>query len=318
MKLLYLNDYACSPDILEECRNGSYPEAHLWGIKEYVERQGISGLRWHLIKKSRRCKRLWHIIECLNIFLKNYKCDTVYSALPGYELFFLVAKKLRLKPYRIITIVHHPGSRLPMLSSYDKLIFISKITFKKYSYLDNAEYLYWGTDLGKNRARKNEPEYDFVSAGKTYRDYALMKKVFHNLDGVKYKIFGDKSSEINEISYGSLLDFYTKSRFICIPMTQVRPEGSTLIGLTSFSDAMSLGLPVLMSDNSLIGIDVENENLGKIYKVGDEIDFRKKLNELMHLTEKEYERMHYCCLKFSQIHSFDKFSNRINELLHGV
>ena len=316
-KLLYINDYACNPDVVVQCRNGHYPESHLWGIKEFVDNNGAESLRWHQARKSKgRFRKLKHVLENLRIFLKYCGCDVIYSALPGYEWLFLLAKKMGIKKFRIITVVHHPGSRLLLSGMYDKLIFISRTAYERFSHLPNAEYLFWGACLkstGVDKLRQT-PEFDFVSAGKTHRDYELMKSVM-DAQNIRYKIFGAKSSTENEISYSELMRFYERSKFICIPMKEVQPVNSVLIGLTSFVDAIALGIPVLMSDNSLIGVDVEGLGLGKIYKTGNTADFYKQMSSLMELTDGEYKEMCANCLDFSRKNSFEKFSKRVNELI---
>lgn len=317
-KLLYINDYACAPEIVEKCRCGQYPESHLWGIKEYVDKNGAQSLYWCQVRKPvGRLRYLKHLLELLRIFLRYRGCDVIYSALPGYEWLFLLAKKMGIKKFRVITVVHHPGSRLLLLGMYDKLIFISRAAYERFSHLPNVEYLFWGACLkstGVDKLRQT-PEFDFVSAGKTHRDYELMKSVM-DAQNIRYKIFGAKSSTENEITYSELMRFYEKSKFICIPMKVVKPVNSVLIGLTSFVDAIALGIPVLMSDNSLIGVDVEGLGLGKIYKTGNTADFETQMLSLMELTDEEYTAMCENCLDFSRENSFEKFSKRVNELIN--
>lgn len=317
-KLLYINDYACAPDVVDKCRCGQYPESHLWGMKEFIDKNGTQSLYWWQVRKPvGRLRHLKHVLELLRIFIKYHKCDVIYSALPGYEWLFLLAKKMGIKKFCVITVVHHPGSRLLLLGMYDKLIFISRVAYERFSHLPNAEYLFWGACLkstGVDKLRQT-PDFDFVSAGKTHRDYELMKSIM-DAQNIRYKIFGAKSSTENEITYSELMRFYERSRFICIPMKEVQPVNSVLIGLTSFVDAIALGIPVLMSDNSLIGVDVEGLGLGKIYKTGNTADFELQMSSLMELTDDEYNAMCTNCLDFSWKNSFEKFSKRINELIN--
>ncbi len=37
MKVLYINDYACSKDSVEQCIAGVYPKSHLWGMVELIQ-----------------------------------------------------------------------------------------------------------------------------------------------------------------------------------------------------------------------------------------------------------------------------------------
>lgn len=316
-KLLYINDYACSPEVLKICSVGNYPESHLWGIKEYVDTHGLEKIKWHVIYKSLRHPTLRHILEIIRVFLLNWKCDIIYSALPGYDWLFLLAKKLHLKNYRIITVVHHPKSRLILLNQYSKLIFISKISYNQYSHLPNAIYKFWGPDLNfYSNVVPTDIKYDFLAAGKTHRDYGLMKSSLQKFN-LKFRIFGDKSETNNTISYPELLKFYSESKYICIPMQSVDNGGGTLIGLTSFVDALALGIPVLISDNSQIGIDIESLKLGYVYKAEDMYDFEEKVKQILRMSEDDYNIMKCNCKNFAQTNSFKKFSDTINSILNG-
>lgn len=315
-KLLYINDYACSPDVIEECQKGNYPRSHLWGIFDCFFSHG-GCIKWYCARKSLKYPRLKHLSEIFRIFIKYWNVDIIYSALPGYELMFLLAKKLRLKNYKIITVVHHPKSRLILLNQYSKLVFISKITYNRYCHLSNAIYLFWGPDLNfYSRISPNDIKYDFIAAGKTHRDYGLMKSSLQKFN-LKFRIFGDKSETHNTISYPELLKFYSESKYICIPMQSVDNGGGTLIGLTSFVDALALGIPVLISDNSQIGIDIEGLKLGYVYKAEDVHDFEEKVKQILQISEDDYSTMKQNCKNFAKTNSFNKFSNTINCILNG-
>lgn len=315
-KLLYINDYACTPEVYKICSDGNYPESHLWGIKEYVDTHGKKKIKWHLISKSRSHPTLRHILEIIRVFILNWKCDIIYSALPGYDWLFLLAKKLRIKNYKIITVVHHPKSRLILHNQYSKLVFISKISYNRYCHLSNAIYLFWGPDLNfYSRICPKEIKYDFIAAGKTHRDYGLMKSSLQKLN-LSFRIFGDKSETNNSVSYPELLRFYSESKFICIPMKNVDPSGGTLIGLTSLVDALALGIPVLISDNSQLGIDIEGLKLGYVYKTEDAHDFEKKIKQILQMSEEDYNIMKCNCKNFAKANSFRKFSDTINCILN--
>lgn len=315
-KLLYINDYACSPDVIEYCQKGNYPRSHLWGVFDYLLTHR-GGIKWHCARKSLKYPRIQHLWEIFKIFVKYWNVDIVYSALPGYELLFLLVKKLRLKKYKIVTVVHHPCQRLHMLPAYDRLIFISKKAYEKYQDKDNTEYIFWGPDMDFYLQKADEIEYDLVAAGKTHRDYNLMKSQCNKFN-VKYIIFGDKSQIKNEISYVDLLNIYCKSKFVCMPLSNINLDGKLLIGLTSFVDAMALGLPVLISDNSEIGIDIEELNLGLVYKAGDEKDFASKLKTLISMSDNDYNEMSKSCHEFAVHNSFSIFSRKVNAMLESV
>lgn len=93
--------------------------------------------------------------------------------------------------------------------------------------------------------------------------------------------------------------------------------GGTLIGLTSFVDALALGIPVLISDNSQIGIDIESLKLGYVYKAEDMYDFEEKVKQILRMSEDDYNIMKCNCKNFAQTNSFKKFSDTINSILNG-
>lgn len=328
-KILYINDYACDNQAVRNVYDRKYPKFHLWGVTELLgKKEGFNisfcnpnnfGFGY---VKNKNCislffNRIVHLIKWILIFIKYFNSNIIYSALPGYEIGFLLMKKLRLKQYRIITVVHHPGSRIVMRESYDRLIFISKVAYKKYSDYSNCEFLFWGPDLDFYKSidtKQNKKEYDFIAAGKTLRDYDTLRKSLKGMH-VKTKIIGANNSKTNEITYIELLRLYNVSRFIVIPMAKQNNPNHYLIGLTSFLDVMGMGLPVIMSDNSNIGIDIDKIGIGFTYPPGDSLALHKILMNCSQMDSSTYEEMCNNCRKFAQENSFEKFSNHIKSIL---
>ena len=203
------------------------------------------------------------------------------------------------------------------MNQYHKLLFFSDDVRKKFDSPSNSEYLFWGPDMDFYARHARVPEtfrYDFVSAGKIYRDYDLFFRVIPRLTE-RYEVFGAGSSVRNEISYIDLMKIYSETRFICIPIAKFRHEGRILVGLTGFLDAIALGKPVLMADNTLIGVDVESEGLGFCYKAGDEADFQEKARRLLALTETQYAAMSSRCKAFASAHNYAMWRDRVTQLL---
>ena len=134
--------------------------------------------------------------------------------------------------------------------------------------------------------------------------------------GATYKIVGEHSQSGNEMSYPDLLKEYEQSRFICIPM-EVKDE-ALLIGLTSFNDAIALGKPFLMSDNSRIGVDIDSLKLGRTYKAGDISSFKESAEYLLSLSDSEYNEMSENCRKFAEENSYDRFKSKIHSIITGL
>ena len=317
-KLLYINDYAVGDFYIDLCNKHEYPSQHLWGVDKLCNEYSV---RYAYAKKSKPFPRLKLFLNNLFFFLKNSDVDVVYSALPGYSLFFLLAKKLCLKNYRIVTIVHHPSSHILFPKLYNKMIFISPYAFNKYQSYANSEYLFWGGDCDfyKKHILKCNKNISFISAGKVHRDYILLEKVMQEL-GVSYKIFGNKDSQKNEITYSDLMDYYNKCRFVVIPVINHlnQRNAQVLCGLTSFVDAVMLGIPILMSDNTLIGVNIEKEGMGYVYRAGDEQDLKDKTNKLLALSNYEYLQMKQACLRFAYNNSYGKFCDRLLQILREM
>lgn len=305
IKILYINDYMCSDNsIMDELKNYNVPRNHLWGIDTIIS--GHYKVVFGLIRKCKRFPRINRLIESVRLFLAFSNVQIVYTSLSGYETIFLLAKKLHLWNGKIITVVHHPiqVKKLYVPYLYNKLIFISRETYNQYNSLNynNGIYLFWGPDINYYPSLPSPRIYDFIACGKTKRDYKLMRNVMNQL-GVKYKIYGEGKIN-NEISYAEAITEYSKSKFICIPLEYSSNTEGILNGLTSLNDALGMGIPVIISDNSNIGIDINNLNLGFVYKAGDELDFKAKCQQAITLSEEDYKRMSNKCLEFAKCNSF--------------
>ena len=317
--LLYINDYANNYSYIKICNRGEYPAHHLWGIDHLHDDYDICFARMIKIKSYPRISLLLN--NLLIFFLYAWRAEIIYSALPGYNFLFLLCKKLHIRKYKIITIVHHPTSKILFPEVYNKILFISPFVFNKYKFLPNAEYLFWGGDLKFYAAynKSNEiPKYDFISAGKTYRDYALFEKCMEKLR-CSYITFGSKNSSKNEISYVDLMHYYNRSRFVVIPVIDYGLSmPPVLCGLTSFIDAVMLGIPLLMADNTLIGVDIEKEGVGLLYHAGDEMDFEEKARKILAMSESEYRKMRENCFAFSEQYNYDVFCTTLLQILKTV
>lgn len=320
MKLLYINDYANDYLYVKKCEEKKYPSQHLWGVMELLHHFDVKFSKVYKLRYS----KISLLINNLLIFMRNWNINVVYSALPGYTICFALCKKLGICRYRLISIVHHPTSFILFPECYDKLIFISPVVHKifedKYPHLKSRfEYLFWGGDMDFYDYYKIKCplKYDFISAGKTLRDYSLYFKGLSSLL-CKYIDIGSRSSRQNEISYSSLMQLYNESRFVVIPILPLGDSPSVLSGLTSFLDAICLGLPILISDNTLIGIDVEKEGMGYVYKAGNEDDFICKSKRLLATTSEEYLTMSKKCIDFALKNNYKKFSDNLIEIINDI
>lgn len=108
----------------------------------------------------------------------------------------------------------------------------------------------------------------------------------------------------------------TKSKFICIPTRVLLGKAKgTLSALTSFVDAAIMHKPVLVSDNTNMGVDVDGLGIGLTYKAGDAEDMRLKMQHLLSLTDEEYKRMCKNMEEYSKIHNYETFCNELVQLV---
>ena len=88
-RILFLNDYACDNETIIACKSYEYPKSHMWGIADIVDSYNI---KLQLIRNVCDLRFIGRLVTSFLIFIRNFRSDIIYSALPGYELFFLLAK----------------------------------------------------------------------------------------------------------------------------------------------------------------------------------------------------------------------------------
>ncbi len=148
---------------------------------------------------------------------------------------------------------------------------------------DFSPVLGWGPDL--DYYARWQPEYPgvgVIAAGRTGRDWvtlgraatetgSLAELVCLRSDvGPDFARFGSNvrvtaaTTEADQ-SYPRLLPRMAKARVLAIPLLST----STLGGLTSLTDALGLGKPVIMTRHPLIDLDIEAEGIGRWVEAGD-------------------------------------------------
>ena len=116
--------------------------------------------------------------------------------------------------------------------------------------------------------------------------------------------------------YSLTYKYYSESKFICIPTTVLNGKMKyTLSGLTSFVDAAVMHKPVIISDNTNMGIDVEKLGIGFTYKAGDADDMRLKMKQMLSLSDDEYKRMCSNMANYSNSHNYDIFCKELVQVV---
>ena len=173
-------------------------------------------------------------------------------------------------------------------------------------------------------------KYDFVSAGAAVRDFQCMATAMDGLDGTaaiitnkvlqydqnKIDIIGGPGNSNYSVSYENTYKYYSESKFICIPTKVLNGKKKyTLSGLTSFVDAVVMHKPVIISDSTNMGIDVESLGIGTVYKAGDVEDMRNKMLYLMSLSDSQYHKMCDNMERYSKGHAYDDFCNKLLKII---
>ena len=264
-----------------------------------------------------------------NLFLlfKYFRCEIVYSACGELTYGFALANILRLGRRHLFNVQHH-AHHLMFTKGYDRIFFISSVIADHYSGLKNKETLCWGCDEGFAKSSFDTAwdgtyEYYFASIGKCFRDDDILAQASESLGArtlvisdvnslaKKYRdvtfVAGVRNGE-NPVGYREVFKYMQKTKFIVIPIIP-QPYGFSLglSGLTSFVDAMAAGKPVLVSDNTNMGVDVENLGLGFVYKAGNMNEMKEKMQRMLEMSDNEYSCMVERVKSYASKHDYANF-----------
>ncbi len=304
MKILVVNNYDMQQSRLSYLRNES-PCHHQFGT-DLLLNKGFQ-VDYELIVPKRYNRKIFRLFSLILPWLKLYskakKYDYVYGAADFTVEFLGIAKKLGLFKPRLITIMHHPPFPIRLyFSKYDKVIFLSEFAYNeisnKFNYRkDIFKFLQWGPDLSFYDQIITTPNYLkshnkvlFVSNGKTHRDHESLVIAAENskcqtiIVSTKHDIPANFTNECtyadiflqeypNDIEMVKLLN---KCSVLVIP-TYSTAKRLGPIGLTSFLDAIALGMPVITANNTILSEIVTTHKLGFVYVAGDFLDLQKKM-----------------------------------------
>jgi len=299
MKLLYINNYHCTLE-----KDPKYPDYHFWGADYLnnfykVECAQIPKDIFKANSKIFRFLNRWHKKLYLLFRYRNY--NTIYAACGELTDGFAIANILHFGKRNVYYIHHHGSTKPRFTKGYTNIFFISEKIASLFP-IRNKSILHWGgcNTLDTNIIKEHPLRYDFISIGKSARDHRTMIEAGNNIDG-KTLIVTDTINEEydpqhvtvisgntkhkNSLSYDKAYDLYSQSKFIVIPIIVHRGRNErNLAGLTTLIDAVCLSKPVLISDNTNMGIDVEHLNIGFTYKAGNKVDMEKKMRYMLSLS----------------------------------
>lgn len=342
MKILAINNYSLH-QCLSDAENGVAPAHHCWGIDYFIS----MGYRVDTLNYSeghgKMMKYIKNFIFCVSNLRRIARYDCVITFANPIIGIIAFLRSCGLIHSRLFTVIHH-YTRNPMLygyklnTGYEKIFFLSKAIKKIYerrypNLVNKFYYLEWGADLKfyqnsyESICRQGHLDLRIISNGKTFRDLSLAKECCKAVhvpmtlisDIVEEDDFGeDESSKIinsgtkgvNAISYNVLLEQYMTNRSIhLIPLKKDLPTG-VLCGLTSLLDALALGRPVIISDNSNISIDIEAEGLGLYYKAGN----KESLMSILEYMRNNPDFLEDCgrnARRYAEIHSYQAYCEQL-------
>ena len=243
-------------------------------------------------KKSKLPIPLGDLFQQLYVLRHCTAKDVVYAPCQTQTQFLSYLRAIGLFRAKIIVLAHHPPIRgryrairtwffrweLRGTDAYPSLS--ERIATKINTFMPHkSKGVHWGPDM-----KFYEPYQDdqlgtyYLAAGRTGRDFATFatacvaaqvnaKIVCLKNDFERHlKPFAEQQN-INVIAneaeqdymYDQLTPIMAAARAICIPLYEAK---SHLAGLTSLTDALALGKPILMTRNDFIDIDIEKEGIG--------------------------------------------------------
>lgn len=337
MRVLAINNYSLD-ESLKDSRKGIYPRHHCWGI-DYMLDKGHK-VDTMLFKPPQNCglfrKCMYAMIFNLKLWRKINEYDVVIAFANPIIAMIAILKKIGwvARHTKLYTMVHH-YERLTLLSTgYEKIFFLSKnvMAYTAHAYptlMDRFEYLVWGGDIpfyepyfksmGLDDAQKPDV---LMMNGKTARDVELFTDVCEGMC-MPFIVITDKADRIsgkdnvlksgvngqNALSYHDMLSMMKKVTVSVIPVVTDKSPTS-LTGLTSFVDAVILGTPIIMSDNTNISINIEALEMGYTYRAGDMEDLEKKIR-LMVSDKDKFLRMSRNCRAWAMKNDYQKYCRQL-------
>lgn len=310
-RILIVNNYSMRKS-LKMIEHGDMPRHHAWGIDRLADKFRLRFLNYHCptILTRFHLARIYYIYFQIATLIKSIGCSGVYAAASPLINLLGSLKHRRIISKCLVMVVHHPGNFSLKNKVYDKIVFITRAAYnqalKDYPDHNNLMvYNEWGPDMEFYKQRIDSGNcghpITFMSIGKSNRDHDSLVTASKGLNAKTTIICTENSApknydeiidrniklikqENNTLLSGQLMSYREMVGKLSDADVAVIPIPTTnkgLCGLTSFNDAIALGKPVIVADTANLGIDIEKEGIGYIYKAGDPEDLRSKMELLI-------------------------------------
>ena len=298
VRVIVLNNYSFE-EVWEQVDKGEKPDHHLYGINHFYQRGynveivpflSIKPLSWLSNYLNQNFPiPVGHLDHQWSALRRLAQADLIYAPCQTESHLLSYLRAVGLVKTPIVCIAHHPlnrGRLSPLRHPFIKFWVQGTDAFPSLSVKlsDSINHLAedplksiplsWGPDLNYYPSSSSVGE-GVVAAGRTGRDFVTFGLAASQsaspahiicLESAVTPAFQSFSSRVqitvrpdrSPMAYPELIEVYAQARVIAIPMY----AGSNLCGLTSLTDALALGKPVIMTRNQLIDIDIEAEGIG--------------------------------------------------------
>lgn len=338
MKVLYIADY--SP--CEKVKKGLMPSQHMFGFNELKDKN--IHVTYKCIASATHHGHLWlQLLHDACRAIKYSLCgyDVIFEALPAMERGMGMLKKWGILKQKYACVMHHPpfDKRMKMCK-YDAMLFLDKVAYEemKAKYPKQAKYMYqntWGPDLtfylryiDKYNFEIDNP-LTFISNGKTHRDHDLLVSAGETVNATTMIVCDQKSVPENYNGQPNIkLHFQDKPDDVkmvrllqtcSVMVIPTLPSAKRIgcIGNTSFMDALALGMPVIVGDNSVMVEIVTDNHCGFVYKAGDKESLAACMNRFVENPALVAE-MGRNARKYAEKVNMQTYSKVVEDVLHQL
>jgi hypothetical protein len=318
-RVLVLNNYPLD-EVQDEIRRKEKPDHHLYGINYFANRGYEVDIAKFVVERGLgSC--ISPIMPVGNLdaqlaVLKNVdRFDLIYAPCQTHSGLLAILKTLSCIKTPIVAIAHHPldyGRLAWIRKPANSLIVRGTAAFPSLSMAVSKQInLLAGKNVSRTLAWGPDADYyptsnplgeGVVAAGRTGRDFVTFGRGA-SLSAVPAKIlcvetdaspeFADFAKNVDVrlipakrlMTYPQLIEVFSQARVLAIPL----PASATLLGLTSLTDALALGKPVIMTRNPFIDLDIEQLGIGKWVAPGDVTGWREAIEYYSENNDAAYD-----------------------------
>ncbi|RXK87353.1 glycosyltransferase family protein [Filimonas effusa] len=355
-KVLLVTNYGSFDSAYSFWEQGIYPSNHLWGKIELEKQYNYKVDILPDLKSYKRIRKIGDLFKIafldrqIQMCLNAHKYDIVYTPFLNLVVLINLCKVFRLVRVPVLCICHtrlrrDKSSFLKRIKggigklkyvAIDKILFLGEKLYQEsldYGIArDRIGWINWGIDIAyydkiRNKSTKL-PRYanNFVSTGKTFRDFDTVVKAFSKVPDKLAIFLPDNYSlplspnvqslaEIS-VSYNSTLEMaeiIANGRALLIPLVQT----DSFWGLTSLLEAIALGKPTISTKNEYFYFDIEAEKVGLWVEKYD-VDGWVKSVELLSANEAMLAEFELHALELRKKYSMDQFADRLHKTFLAI